>query len=178
MLNNASCEPINANFISLILKGSQLIGVAMFRGLITRQPNLMLALLALTLAIRVIVPSGFMPTTDADGMIRISMCSGMAPQAVWMDKSGQLHKEAPSKDHHDPKLCGFGMLAFGLATPSSTVIEPMLPFGESAAVRQPFTVAVGRGLATRHRSTPLWPLQWTSSIEAAGIRSRVRTASI
>lgn len=86
----------------------------MFRRLITCQPNLMLALFALTLAIRVIVPSGFMPTTDADGMIRISMCSGMGPQTAWLDKSGHIHKEAPAHSQHDQQPCGFSVLGLGL----------------------------------------------------------------
>ncbi len=115
--------------------------------MITRQPNLMLALLALTLAIRVIVPSGFMPTTDANGMVRISMCSGMGPQTAWLDKSGHIHKDAPAKDQHDPQPCGFGVLAFGAATPNAPTVESLPLFGEAATFRPSLTISIGRGLA-------------------------------
>jgi Protein of unknown function (DUF2946) len=119
----------------------------MFRRLITRQPNLMLALLALTLAIRVIVPSGFMPTTDASGMVRISMCSGMGPQTAWLDKSGRIHKEAPTHSQHDPQPCGFSVLGLGLdvQATSAVVIEHFSASELRPLSRQ--TLSIGHGLA-------------------------------
>ncbi len=119
----------------------------MFRRLMIRQPNLMLALLALTLAMRVIVPSGFMPTTGTDGMVRISLCTGMGPQTAWLDKSGQVHKEAPGKGQHDPQPCGFGVLALGTDVPNEPAVEPLIPLNVSAALLPNFAVAIGRGLA-------------------------------
>ena len=119
----------------------------MFRRLITRQPNLMLALLALTLALRVIVPSGFMPTTDADGMVRISLCSGMGPQTAWLDKQGHVHKEAPTKNQHDPQPCEFGVLALGADVPNAPAMEPLIPVSEITPFRPSYAVAIGHGLA-------------------------------
>jgi Protein of unknown function (DUF2946) len=119
----------------------------MFRRLIFRQPKMMLALIALTLALRVIVPSGFMPTTGSDGMIRISMCSGMGPQTAWLDKSGRIHKDTPAKGQHDPQPCGFGALALGAVTPSVLAVEPPILPSDIAVFPQSFAVAVGRGLA-------------------------------
>ncbi len=119
----------------------------MFRRLIARQPNLMLALVALTLVLRVIVPGGFMPTTDADGMVRIAMCSGTGPQTAWLDKSGQVHKEAPGKNQHDPQPCGFGALAQGADVPDAARVAELAPSGAEEPVPARFTVTIGRGLA-------------------------------
>ncbi len=119
----------------------------MFRRLIARQPIVMLALLVLTLAVRVIVPSGFMPTTDANGMVRISMCSGMGPQTAWLDKSGHIHKDAPRKDQHDPQPCGFGALSLGVAVPKAATIVALAPHVAPEMVLSSATVTIGRGLA-------------------------------
>lgn len=122
-------------------------GTGMIRYLVSNQPRLMLALLALTLAVRVIIPTGFMPTADADGMIRISLCSGMGAQTVWLDKSGHIHKDAPTKEQHDPQPCGFGALAFGAETPDAPDIAPLAPTDKAAISLPIFAVAIGRGLA-------------------------------
>ncbi len=119
----------------------------MHRSLITRQPNLMLALLVLTLAIRVIVPSGFMPTTDDNGMIRISMCSGMGPQTAWLDKSGHVHKDPPTKGQHDPQPCGFGALTVGAEMSNTPAIEPPVLFSEDPSFLPAIAPSIGHGLA-------------------------------
>jgi Protein of unknown function (DUF2946) len=119
----------------------------MFRRLISNQPKLMLALIALTLAVRIIIPTGFMPTAYADGMMRISLCSGMGPQTAWLDKSGHIHKDAPGKGQHDPQPCGFGALAFGAETPDAPAMVSLPPLDRAAIGLPRSTVAIGRGLA-------------------------------
>jgi hypothetical protein len=119
----------------------------MFRRLIYRQPNLILALLALTLAIRVIVPSGYMPSTGADGMIRVSVCTGMGATDVWIDHDGKIHKEAPTSDHHAQQPCGFGVLGLGLDVASAAIL-PMPAFADdSVTVVAGQTFSIGHGLA-------------------------------
>ena len=88
-----------------------------------------------------------MPTTDADGMVRIAMCSGMGPQTAWLDKSGHIHKEAPAKGQQDPQPCGFGVLALGTDIPNAATIEPPVPVSISAKLFPNFAVAIGLGLA-------------------------------
>jgi hypothetical protein len=107
----------------------------------------MFALLALTLAVRVIIPTGFMPTAGDDGMIRISLCSGMGPQTAWLDKGGHLHKEAPSKGQHDPQPCGFGVLAMGGVAADPSALEQIVHFDNSEPAQSTYAVAIGRGLA-------------------------------
>ncbi len=119
----------------------------MFRRLISTQSKLMLALLSLTLAVRVIIPAGFMPTADAGGMMRISLCSGMGPQTAWLDKSGHVHKDTPAKGQHDPQPCGFGALAFGAETPDAPAMVSLAPLDKAAIGLPSFTLAIGRGLA-------------------------------
>ena len=57
--------------------------------------NIAAALILLALALRVIIPSGFMPSSERG--FALTICTGMDTQTVWMDKSGRLHKEDPSK---------------------------------------------------------------------------------
>jgi hypothetical protein len=122
----------------------------MTRRWITRQPMLMVALLALTLAMRVIVPTGFMPVAEG-GMVRIALCSGMGEQTVWLDQAGQVHKDAPagspSKDQHDQQPCGFGALALGAGLAQFAVAAAPMPPVEAPLFGAAFTVAIGRGLA-------------------------------
>jgi len=106
-----------------------------------------LALIAFAMLLRVIVPAGWMPTTDADGAIRISICTGMGPETAYIDRDGKLHKEAPSGTHHDPQPCGFGVLALGLIDPPLPTL--LLPFVAATTVELATsqTVSIGHGLA-------------------------------
>ena len=45
----------------------------------------------MALAMRVIIPSGYMPASERG--FALTICAGMDSQTVWMDKSGKLHKE-------------------------------------------------------------------------------------
>jgi len=129
----------------------------MFRPWISRRPRLMVVLLALTMAMRVIVPSGFMPVADGD-MIRVALCSGAGGQTVWLDKAGQVHKDAgdpagkgqPGDQHgdqHEQQPCGFGALALGSALPLVVAAAlPPLP-AEGPLFGLGFAATIGRGLA-------------------------------
>jgi len=106
-----------------------------------------LALIAFAMLLRVIVPAGWMPTTGADGAIRISICTGMGAETAYIDRDGKLHKEAPGGTHHDPQPCGFGALALGLNGGPAPAL--LLPFVAATAVeRGAFqTASIGQGLA-------------------------------
>lgn len=108
---------------------------------------LSLALIACALLLRAIVPAGWMPTLGADGTARISICSGMGPQTVWLDRDGKLHKDAPTGQHHDQQPCGFGALGLGLDVGPSPAVPPQSRSIEATAPFDGQTLAIGRGLA-------------------------------
>ena len=88
-----------------------------------------------------------MPTASADGMFRISICSGMGAQTAWIDRDGKIHKEAPTSGHHDPQPCRFSVLGLGLgAAPTIGLALPAAFAGVVALVARQ-TFAIGHGLA-------------------------------
>ena len=109
--------------------------------------HIALAFIACALLLRILIPTGWMPATGVDGMIRISMCTGMGAQTAWIDRDGKIHKDAPSSGHHDPQPCGFGVLAYGFDQPPA-VILPLPALAPVVAVlmaRQ--SLSIGHGLA-------------------------------
>ncbi len=108
--------------------------------------NFAAALIVLALALRIMVPAGFMPS--AERSFALTICTGMDIQTVWMDKSGTLHKEDPSKGksvEHQP--CAFA----GAATAADiTSAVPQIAMAPVALPTPSFTkseVSVGAGLA-------------------------------
>lgn len=102
-----------------------------------------LGLLALALAVRVLVPAGWMPAASAQGFA-ITLCSVSGAETVWVDRDGKLHKQAPktSGDQH----CAFA----GLAAPLTGSDTPVLtaPFAhEDRAAIQSLPASPGQGLA-------------------------------
>lgn len=100
----------------------------------------------LAIAVRAMVPSGWMPSTERG--FALTICTGMDTQTVWMDSKGKLHKEDPSKGksvEHSP--CAFaGDTA--PATPDTGNSLTALPHIASAASAFPNkVVSVGSGLA-------------------------------
>jgi hypothetical protein len=81
--------------------------------------------IALTLAARLMVPIGYMPTAE-QGRIALTLCSGAGPVVAHI-MPGTAH-HAPAEDHgggdgngaHKP--CGFA----GVATPSLAAADPLL----------------------------------------------------
>jgi len=119
----------------------------MFRSLRTLDHRIAIMLLACTLLLRVLVPAGWMPTTGADGLTRLTLCSGMSVQTVWVDRDGKLHKETPAGDHHDPQPCSYAGLAQSLDGPPPLVLAlSAAPAGPVALVARQIS-AIGHGLA-------------------------------
>src|SRR3546814_3822452 len=50
-----------------------------FRPLTAFQRHLMIALFACAVLVRMAVPEGWMPVTDANGAVRMTICTGMGP---------------------------------------------------------------------------------------------------
>jgi hypothetical protein len=104
------------------------------------------ALIVLALALRVIIPSGFMPSSERG--FALTICTGMDTQTVWMDKSGKLHKEDPSKGksvEHQP--CAFAGAAMAADVLSADFQVAMAPVALAIPVFAKREVSVGAGLA-------------------------------
>ena len=108
--------------------------------------NLAAVLIVLALALRVIIPSGFMPSSERG--FALTICTGMDTQTVWMDKSGKLHKEDPSKGksvEHQP--CAFAGAAMAADVLSADFQVAMAPVALAIPVFAKREVSVGAGLA-------------------------------
>lgn len=104
------------------------------------------ALIVLALAVRIVIPSGWMPSSERG--FALTICTGMDVQTIWMDSKGKLHKDDPSKGksvEHSP--CAFA---------GDTVASANAHFDESAALPHialavsifaRLSISVGTGLA-------------------------------
>lgn len=110
-----------------------------------RHKVLALAVLVCALAMRLLVPQGWMPISDSHGF-RFTLCSGTGPMemsaampgmASHHDKSGH---DRPMQDHPN----AFANLGLTLIEP--TFVAPLL-MAAVALDPKPLTVAIGRGLA-------------------------------
>jgi hypothetical protein len=104
------------------------------------------ALIVLALAVRVIIPSGFMPSSERG--FALTICTGMDTQTVWMDSKGKLHKEDPAKGksvEHQP--CAFAGAAVADDQPDEYFDIAFLHVASAVAVFSSSEVSVGTGLA-------------------------------
>lgn len=98
------------------------------------------------LVARLLVPAGWMPSTDR--AFAITVCTGIDTQTVWLDTNGNTHRQDPSKaddSDHEPCIFGGGTLASLLPEMpaiKTTVIVPQHQPGLS-----PDHATIGRGLA-------------------------------
>lgn len=98
------------------------------------------------LVARMLVPAGWMPSTDR--AFAITVCTGIDTQTVWLDTQGKTHKQDPSKagdSDHEP--CTFAGSAFASLTPETPVIEGAVAYSSRAPTSAYDHVAIGRGLA-------------------------------
>jgi hypothetical protein len=100
----------------------------------------------MALAMRVIIPSGYMPSSERG--FALTICAGMDTKTVWMDKSGKLHKEDPSigkSVEHQP--CAFAGAAITADFPATAFQIDMDPVALAAPVFAKREVSIGSGLA-------------------------------
>jgi hypothetical protein len=97
---------------------------------------LTILLLACALFLRMWVPAGWMPATNA-GAFAIEPCAAAAPMP--MASHDAAHHGSPHKDHHDGD-CAFAPHHAGMAQASlaPALVAPLLP---AAPLRQHFTAA-------------------------------------
>lgn len=99
-----------------------------------RARSLFAAVFALALALRIAVPSGFMPVETAHGMV-VRICDGMGDSktmVIDLQRSDDRHDQS---DHHKPAApCAFaGLSAPALGTDATVAIAaPAMLLGEFA----------------------------------------------
>jgi hypothetical protein len=106
-----------------------------------------LPLILCALFLRFAIPSGWMPSVDGAGAIRISICSGMGIQEAWMDADGTLHKSEPGKQQQSDSPCVFSALGTAFSLPQLISIDGPLALISTAAPIIFEIVSLGRGLA-------------------------------
>jgi hypothetical protein len=120
-----------------------------------RARSLFAALFALALAVRIVIPSGFMPVETARGMV-VGICDGMSSgTAIVIDLQRSDRGEHRSNDHGQPAPCVFAGLSAptlagdvppALAQPALLWREVVLPPPQpSAPVRAAFRTPPLRG---------------------------------
>jgi hypothetical protein len=123
-----------------------------------RPRTIALALLACALALRLLVPAGWMPVADAQGL-HLVLCSGsgplelpsphVLPAMARMHHAG--HAGHAGHDHHHQGMpdhpCAFTGLGLALAEPVLPMLAPVAMLGQALVTPFPAAVAIGRGLA-------------------------------
>jgi hypothetical protein len=108
-------------------------------------PKLMLAVLALSLLVRLLIPAGWMPA-HIGGVIKITMCSEGVATPAWVDRDGKVHKSNPA-DGHDAAdgSCVFAPMAAQADMPDVLAFASVLPPVDQPLLSRP-TVTIGQGL--------------------------------
>lgn len=120
-----------------------------FRGMILSHRGWAAALIALALAVRVIVPAGFMPAEQA-GRIVVMVCTGMGPQQVAIDVPG-----LPGKQDGASRVAGQPCAFAGLGLDLMPGADPVLLIAALAFILALGFVAVAAVRVARVRQ--LWP---------------------
>jgi hypothetical protein len=107
----------------------------------------LLSIMVLALAVRMIIPTGWMPSMIA-GKATITLCTGAGMVEVWVDADGKIHKDSPAKKSANDQPCAFAGLSAAADASSYTELslEPALP-PQSVPVAVLTGVAIGLGLA-------------------------------
>lgn len=87
-------------------------------------PGIAVAIVALALAMKLLVPAGFMPTVS-NGRIVVSICSGTGPMTMVVAMPGMAHHAPADTPRHDEGAsapCAYA----GLMAPSLAAIDPLL----------------------------------------------------
>lgn len=110
-----------------------------------REP-IALALIALALLMRVLVPGGWMPATTGQGFA-ITLCTGTGMETAWIDAEGGIHKEKPSGEAGADQHCAFAGMGMAMldGDAPAAIVAPAPAQVELPA--RPLQVAIGQGLA-------------------------------
>lgn len=97
------------------------------RSILIRYPALAFAILVAALALRLLVPAGFMPAAGK-GAFAIEICSGYGPQMSTGQPTAMAHAMAmPGMAHHDDTATSMSPCAFSdLAQAAIGGVDPIL----------------------------------------------------
>lgn len=125
------------------------------RVLLTARRGWFALLVACALAVRLMVPVGFMPAVEG-GRLTLTSCSGAAPAAATPAMAGMHHEAPDGRDRGKPEMpCAFA--GPGLAT--ADAIDPVLL---ATAILFAFVFAV-RAVAL---ALPAAPVRWRPPLRA------------
>ena len=103
-------------------------------------------LLILAMAVRMLVPTGWMPSGERS--FEIKVCTGVNMSSVWIDTKGQIHKSDPSKHKssgHEP--CAFAGMAMAANFAPQFAGLPVPPQQSVRLGIASIPVSIGKGLA-------------------------------
>lgn len=124
-----------------------------FTRLRTGQFRLLMALALIAIAIRAVVPVGFMLSASPDRWIVVTMCSGAGPMQMALNLETGEHREGEAPSHEDPSKavhhapCVFAAAATPAPPASVAILAPPIEIFAEATRTFPESVSVGRGLA-------------------------------
>ncbi|MCB2088739.1 MAG: hypothetical protein R3E18_04095 [Sphingomonadaceae bacterium] len=105
-------------------------------------------LIGAALLLRVAIPAGWMPDTGADGVMRVTLCTGYGKVAAWIDEDGTLHRGEPADDDgNDGKHCAFTATALSLATADMPDLPQPQAMPQDVPPASLRDLAPGQGLA-------------------------------
>lgn len=105
-----------------------------------------LACVVLALAVRALVPAGWMPSGDR--AFALTVCTGVDIQTIWMDSKGGLHEQNPD-DHQQPKHepCAFAGTSDAASVAQADIDEPRPLSAAAAQLFRTQLIGIGHGLA-------------------------------
>jgi len=109
--------------------------MAALRRLLRTCPALAALIVAAALAVRVLVPAGYMPTLD-NGRIVIGICNGYGPMTMAIAVSGLDH-HGDADGHQAQSPCAFADLALPLIGAVALLLAEALPPRAAARLRPP-----------------------------------------
>ena len=117
----------------------------MTRGISQARQHVGLALVAMALVMRLLVPAGWMPSVE-NGRAGITICTGMGMAQAWVDSNGKIHKSQPNKNGQGERPCVFGGLGAALDVPALATLPLYAPPLTAITILLLPTVTVGHGL--------------------------------
>jgi hypothetical protein len=106
-----------------------------------------LAILGVALLLRVVIPTGWMPAHGADGVTRITLCTGMGAVEAWVDADGAIHDKKPHEKSSADQPCAFTGLAMAGDLPAIAALPAALAPSIAAPPAARSRASIGHGLA-------------------------------
>lgn len=105
---------------------------------------MILLLAVIALAVRIAVPSGWMPSAERG--FALTVCVGGDMQIVWLDKKGSLHEREPGQSI-EKSDCAFAGSAPAMDLPTVAAASEKAVATQLTASIPQIRVSIGHGLA-------------------------------